>query len=140
MPTNAVPASKAPASAMVLVGELILVASLMTAPPVALRAPARERDGWCLICRGSAVRPFVFPFVFRDPLSGAMDYKEMHFLCKLATVHGVLRTRYSYFPGPAVRHLSGRIQFCKVRRMLVWPGGVGPVIGAPAAIGVAAFP
>jgi hypothetical protein len=49
-----------------------------------------------------------------------MDYKEMHFLCKLARVHGVLSTRYPYFPSPAVRHLSGRIQFCKVRRMLVW--------------------
>jgi hypothetical protein len=44
----------------------------------------------------------------------------MHFLCKLARVHGVLRTRYPYFPSPAVRHLTGRIQFCKVRRMLVW--------------------
>jgi hypothetical protein len=34
---------------MVIVCELILVASLMTAPPVTLHAPAQERDGWRLI-------------------------------------------------------------------------------------------
>src|SRR5712675_2847298 len=80
VPTSAVLASKAPASAMVFVRELNLVASLMTAPPVTLHAPARERDGWCLMCRGSDVRPFIF----EDPQSGQNEYKEMHFRCKPA--------------------------------------------------------
>src|ERR1700730_11020407 len=88
--TSVVLASKAPASAMVLVRELILVASLMTAPPVTLHAPARERDGWCLVRRCCDVSSLVW----EDPQLTRTDYKEMHFRCKPARVRAVLLTRF----------------------------------------------